>query len=442
MTAHDLDDTAAFVGLVRKIQQDPEGLFSSDPLIVTRAPGRIDVMGGIADYSGSLVLPFPIAAATHVAIQVHEEPVVRIQTLSPDSERPLREFEMPLQAFTNDDAPIDYTNAEALFKQDSKHAWAAYVAGAFLVLMRERDRAFNLGASIFISSAVPEGKGVSSSAALEVASMQAIAAAYDIQLSPLELALLCQKVENLVAGAPCGVMDQMTAVCGECDRLLSLLCQPAHLNGTIAIPEELGIWGLDSGIRHSVGGGDYGAVRTAAFMGYRMIVDIAGEDRWNGYLANISPAEFEENFAAALPEETLAGETYVIRAATRHPIYEHVRVQSFANILQNWEGLHQAEELGRLMYQSHDSYTRCGLNSSGTDELVNLVREIGIPSGLYGARITGGGSGGTVAVLGEREKGRASIAQIVETYFRKTGYRPIVISGSSSGAGLLGSIRL
>ena len=434
MTAHEFNDTTAFVDLLHKIKQDPKGLFSSDQLIVTRAPGRIDVMGGIADYSGSLVLPYPIAAATHVAIQVHEEPVVRIQTLLPDSERSLRQFEMPLQALTNDDTPIEYTNAETLFKHDSKHAWAAYVAGAFLVLMRERQRAFDRGASIFISSAVPEGKGVSSSAALEVASMQAIAAAYEIQLSPVELALLCQKVENHVAGAPCGVMDQMTAVCGESDRLLSLLCQPAHLNGTIAIPEELEIWGLDSGIRHFVGGADYGAVRTAAFMGYRKIVELAGEDRWNGYLANVSPAEFEEDFAAGFPEE--------LSAATRHPIYEHARVQSFANILQHWEGLHRAEELGQLMYQSHDSYTSCGLNSSGTDELVNLVREVGIHGGLYGARITGGGSGGTVAILGEREKGAASIARIVEIYATKTGYTPMVISGSSSGAGFFGSMRL
>jgi L-arabinokinase len=437
MTGHDFNDTGAFVELLRDLKHDPKGLFNSGELIVTRAPGRLDVMGGIADYSGSLVLPFPIAAATHVAIQIHEAPVVRIHTLVPDGS--LRKFETPLGSLVNDN---DYAKAQALFKHDPEHAWAAYVAGAFPVLAREQGATFNQGASLFISSTVPEGKGVSSSAALEVASMQAIAAAYDIPLSPLELALLCQKVENLVAGAPCGVMDQMTSVFGEQDQLLSLLCQPAQLNGTIAIPEELGIWGLDSGIRHSVGGADYGAVRTAASMGYRMIAEMAGEDRWDGYLANISPAEFEESFAAGLPEEVLAGETYRIRAATRHPIYEHARVQSFANILQHWDGLHQAEELGALMYQAHDSYTSCGLNSSGTDELVNLVREQGPRGGLYGARITGGGSGGTVAVLGEREKAPASIARIVETYAQKNRYRPIVISGSSSGASLFGHLRL
>ena len=79
---------------------------------------------------------------------------------------------------------------------------------------------------MLIRSAVPEGKGVSSSAALEVASMQAVAAAYELKILAPALARLCQKVENLVVGAPCGVMDQMTAACGETNRLLELLCQP------------------------------------------------------------------------------------------------------------------------------------------------------------------------------------------------------------------------
>src|SRR3712207_8855311 len=81
--------------------------------------------------------------------------------------------------------------------------------------------------------------------------MQAVAAAYQIDLEPRELAFLCQKVENMVACAPCGVMDQMTSACGEADRLLALLCQPAELMGNVALPEELAVWGVDSGIRHS-----------------------------------------------------------------------------------------------------------------------------------------------------------------------------------------------
>src|SRR6185369_2193844 len=144
------------------------------------------------------------------------------------------------------------------------------------------------------------GKGVSSSAALEVAVMEAVAAAYDIKLEAREKALLCQKVENMVVGAPCGVMDQMTAVFGERDRLLLMLCQPAELKGTIAVPSQLRLWGIDSGIRHSVGGADYGSVRAGAFMGARIIADLKTD--FSKYLASISPAEFESEYLAQLPK--------------------------------------------------------------------------------------------------------------------------------------------
>jgi L-arabinokinase len=154
-----------------------------------------------------------------------------------------------------------------------------------------------------VASDVPEGKGVSSSAALEVAVMTAIAAAFDIVLPPREIAILCQKVENLVVGAPCGVMDQMTAACGEADRLLALRCQPAELQGHVALPEDLTVFGIDSGIRHAVSGADYVSVRVGAFMGYRILAEAAGlavrvgargapvtvdDPRWHGHLANLS----------------------------------------------------------------------------------------------------------------------------------------------------------
>ena len=87
------------------------------------------------------------------------------------------------------------------------------------------------------------------------------------------MALLCQQVENLVVGAPCGVMDQMAAISGEAGRLMALLCQPAEFEGTVPIPASLAVWGIDSGIRHAVTGADYGSVRVGAFMGYRVLAD-------------------------------------------------------------------------------------------------------------------------------------------------------------------------
>jgi len=419
------------------------GFFSPSEIVVSRAPGRLDLMGGIADYSGSLVLEWPIAAATHVGLQLQDAPTIEICSLPSNSEEQVRSVIIPLA-----DLRSDYESVRAMF--DGDRHWAAYVAGAFTVL----DYDFKRGTKILISSEVPEGKGVSSSAALEVAAMTAIAGAYDIQLSPVEIAFLSQKVENLIAGAPCGVMDQMTAACGERDRLLALLCQPGELKGTISLPEELTIWGIDSGIRHSVAGADYGTVRTAAFMGYRIITETTGD---YGYLANITPAEFDTCFASHLPAQMSGAEfldlyqgitdtvttvdpdrTYPVFAATKHPIYENARVNRFADILMNWEGLDQARVLGELMYESHRSYSTCGLGSDGTDELVRLVQQ---EDDLYGAKITGGGSGGTVAVLAHRAA-KPAIDRIVQLYSQRTGHQPTIISGSSDGAGRFGIRRI
>ena len=91
------------------------------------------------------------------------------------------------------------------------------------------------------------------------------------------------------------------------------------------------------------------------------------------------------------------------------------------------------------MYESHASYSACGLGSSGTDKLVELVRKSGVGSGLYGAKITGGGSGGSVAVLGRRDAG-AAVAKVVRWYAEKTGHQPYIFSGSSPGSAAFGHL--
>ena len=417
-------DVRDFLDLIKKLDEHPfapaRELFNTKAdLIVTRAPGRLDVMGGIADYSGSHVLEFPIAEATFVALRPIKERRLNIVTLL-DDEPHHTSFTMSLNEF---DGPIEYEAAREFF---SNH-WAAYVAGVFLVLMRERNVSFESGANILISSRVPPGKGVSSSAALEVAVMQAVTSAFDIEIDGRDKALLCQKVENLVVGAPCGVMDQMTAVFGERDRLLFMLCQPAELKRMITLPPQLMLWGIDSGIRHSVGGGDYGSVRAAAFTGARMIADLNADFSRDGYLANISPAEFEREYLELLPER--------VRMPAAHPIYENVRVQRFVELLERNEGY---DELGALMYEAHRSYTALGLNSAGTDLIVELVRK---EAGLFGAKITGGGSGGTVAVLGDQTS-HSAIERVVDSYAKETGHQPYVFSGSSPGALAFGRQRV
>ena len=472
-----LADVEAFLDLVNTLDRNScaslRGLFDpNDELFVTRAPGRLDVMGGIADYSGSLVLQLPIAEATLAALQRNDDRTLKIISVTDDSQGSIA-FEMPLADFEQNGKPADYEFARKYFQKDPARHWAAYVAGSFLVLMRERQISFSGGARLLISSQVPQGKGVSSSAALEVAAMHAVVAALEISIEPREMALLCQKVENLVAGAPCGVMDQMAAVFGERQCLLALLCQPAELREVIPIPAEIAFWGLDSGIRHSVSGADYRSVRVGAFMGYRIIADLAGlkthenketivieDGRWRGYLSNLTPADFELFYAAQIPATIIGAEfleryhgttdsvtrvcpdkTYAVRVPTAHAIYEHHRVRVFGELLKLPDSTKRLELLGELMYQSHASYSACGLGSDGTDRLVTLAREAGPSAGLFGAKITGGGSGGTVAVLGRRDA-RPGLDKIVEQYARETGDRPYIFEGSSPGSTAFGYLKL
>jgi len=442
------------------------------PLHVARAPGRLDVMGGIADYSGSLVLQLPLAVATTAVLQARDEPTIEIVSLRGDE--PSR-FTMALETLVRGELR-DPSALAAWFAAHERDRWAAYVIGVAHACLAERDAEDVVrrgGFRLLVLSQVPEGKGVSSSAALEVACMAVIAARYDVDMTGQQVATASQWAENHIAGAPCGIMDQMTSACGRRDRLLRLLCQPGIVEGHVDVPRGFRFFGIDSGIRHAVSGSDYGTVRTAAFMGYRIIADVAGlpasldattvrdvDARWHGYLANLTPAELESRFLTHLPErmsgaeflERYAGITdtvtrvdsgreYPVRQATAHPVYENARVTRFAELL---GGLRAgaddvAREMGVLMQASHASYGACGLGSEGTDRLVELVRRAGPESGLFGAKITGGGSGGTVAVLGT-EAAEGVVRDIARRYAEEAGREAEVFVGSGPGAEEVGVV--
>src|ERR1700754_49777 len=279
-SAQGLADIERFIETINRLDRNEAAarwLFDGDgEIFVTRAPGRLDVMGGIADYSGSLVLQLPIGEAALAALQPIPEPLIHLLSLGAEANHRAASFAMPLADFEPDGKPLAYSAARAYFERDPATRWAAYAAGAFVVLMRECGVGFNRGARILSDSSVPEGKGVSSSAAIEVAVMQAIPAAFNVNIDAGPIALLSQRVENLVVGAPCGVMDQMSSSCGEANRLLALLCQPAELQGTLQIPDRLAVWGIDSGIRHSVSGADYGSRSVGGAIGERIIAPLVG----------------------------------------------------------------------------------------------------------------------------------------------------------------------
>lgn len=415
------------------------------PVFVARAPGRLDVMGGIIDYSGGTVAEMPIAQAAWVGAQRDAgDGSVTVRSVNAEAEGLLPEVTLPSETFVN---PV--STHKRLLDGPEGGRWAGYVAGCVALLRAEGLIPRRAGARFFVRSTVPLGAGVSSSAAVEVAAMRALCAAYGVALDGLTLARLCQRVENEVMDAPCGIMDPVTSALGEAGRLLVLLCQPYQVQGTVALPDGWSVFGIDSAVKHSVGGANYTRARIAAFMGYKILADLAGNG-FGGYLCNVSPDEYRALLPDRLPE-TMNGaaflgkhggifdpvtrvdpaESYPVRACAEHAIFENARVLRFLDDLKDG-GADALRSAGKQMYAAHASYSACGLGSPETDLLVDLARAQG--DAVAGAKITGGGSGGTVALL-VRADAEARVAQtLADEYGRRMGNSPLVIRGTSPGA--------
>jgi L-arabinokinase len=442
-------------------------LFSTEEKIISAtAPGRMDVMGGIADYSGSLLLQMPIKQTTSVSIQKRNDGVFNFRTQL--TKNKTDDFTINISEL------VDRSLEEAgkIIKSKQGGDWAVYVLGCFLVLQKENNIDLT-GANVLIESNVPWGKGVSSSAALEVATMNALNQLYQLSLGKEELAVLAQMAENLVAGAPCGLMDQLSSHLGQKNKLLPLICQPHQVDKAVSIPRGINFSGIDSGIRHAVSGASYSEVRAAAFMSYTIIALKEGatveeldnartSDDWSklpykGFLANIPVSVFEEKYMSILPVEIPGKEflthykvsidrvtnidenkIYKLVVCGSHPVYENARVHEFKDLLKNFKKQDDKQtsliQMGNLMMQSHESYSAVGLGNEYTDKIVDMVRDAGPACGVFGARVSGGGNGGTVCILSYGKEGKKSVREIYRKYKQIKKQKLFFFSGSSHGA--------
>lgn len=454
---------------------DKERFFGKNKLVFkASSPGRMDVMGGVADYSGSYLLQMPIKEQTTAYLSWRDDDILRVKSSSAADAGIPDEVSIDIKTLVNENKKLTFRESREVLLKLPGGDWAIYIIGCFLILAKEKGLELQ-GADIWIDSNVPFGKGVSSSAAIEVAVMIAILSSKNIEVGRTQLPILAQKVENEVVGAPCGLMDQIASYLGKANSLLPIVCQPCEVFPPISLPTGINFSGIDSGIRHSVGGSSYGNVRIAAFMGYSIIAKELGvtsselskaskTGEWKhlpyrGYLANISPSVFDERYRKLMPVQLegkdFLGEygstidritnvdadtTYDVLACAKHPVYENYRVKMFATLLNNFtlvvddrEKTNCLQLIGELMYQSHASYNECGLGSDGTDKLVELVRAKGIDSNLFGAKITGGGSGGTVCILSVGDIGFNNAKLVRKEYASATKKEIKFFEGSSDG---------
>jgi len=388
--------------------------------VTAEAPGRLDFMGGVADYSGSLVLEMPLSLTTR--IKISELPPKRISRAC-EGEEP---FAFVFASETYGEERIALGTPPSQVPQ-----WARYPYGCLWLFAKEqRIRLDKLGSGrvgglrFEVSSRVPESMGVSSSAALEVATLRALELFFDKPLKgATALARLAQRVENEIVGAPCGLMDQLASANGVKGALLPILCRPDVLGDPVKLPKGVVAVGWPSGVKHAVTDSPYATARAAAFMGKKLIEAALG--RRLKHATELAPSVVRSLSLDALPERMSGreflercggvddplstiepGREYAPRAGVSFPVEENFRSEAAVALLRGLGVRNRAESLaalGELLYQSHAGYSSIGLGCPETDEMVEGVRALGPRRGLYGARVSGGGSGGTVVVLLERD---------------------------------------
>lgn len=369
--------------------------FQAEAIITAAAPGRVNLIGEHIDYCDGFVMPFAIDRYIVIAGHPNGSHEARIAT-----------------AISEDIATIDLTELQ----QVSEPKWANYLRG---VIRGFQDRGYTIpGFDAFILSSVPGGAGLSSSAALECATTTFLEGLLGIHLDTREKALLCQKAEHDFAHVPCGIMDQFASAFGQPNRLVLIDCQSGEPEMVPFENPDLTVLISNTLVSHELSDGGYAARRKHTEDG----LSILGKASWR----DVVTADVQTHWEAL-------GEPVNRRA--RHVVGEISRTISAAAALAR----NDFEALGPLMAASHDSL-RDDFNVSckELDILVEIARNIGRQGGVIGARMTGGGFGGSTVTLCESSKASEIAATLSAEYEKATGIQPqIFASRPAQGAHLI-----
>jgi galactokinase len=347
---------------------------------VVFAPGRVNLIGEHTDYSGGLVL----AVAVDLGVTVSWRPAadaIRLRSLAFPETVELR----------SDGAPTSQLAG-----------WSRYVA-AVAQLLHERGRP-SVGLEATVDATVPIGAGLSSSAALIVGVGLALCRASDFDLPPLELARLAQAAEHRAVGVPCGLMDPATSLLARHGYALLLDCETEE-HRYVPLPLEVGIIVVDSGVRRQLERSGYADRRAELERGLAAI----GRARPK----SLTPAEAES-------EARAAGVDDVAARRIRHVVSENDRVRRCVAALEQPGGADLAT-LGDVFREGHESLRNdFEVSIPELDLLVDLAYECG----AIGARMMGGGFGGSIVALAESEAARSLVDAVSAAYAKRTGREP------------------
>ena len=431
---------------------------------VVRAPGRLDVMGGIADYTGALALTMTTEDHLLVGAQLRADGEVHIAILDD-----LNTEQVEHIRFTFDDlvcAADTRHPSEAADRAlgDNHSVLSRCVFGALVELVRNKTLADSQdGLTIAVGSTMTGHTDCGLYGALAAGVLVVTTRATGGPVAWEQAAESCRRVENEWAGILSGGADAVCSLVGEPYNITPVRCDPFDCGASIQLPTDLALIGIDSGVAGDTATEKYHQVRTTTLMGCVLIDCIIRHDGtrlpdFNGKLARISVSDYVEMFRDRLPTK-LKGKIfldrfgqspdvrlqidpnamYKIRSRCEHHIYENARAHQFGESLSRAIRLGDngiLEKTGELMYASHWSYgQRCGLGSVETDLLVNLIRQRGAEHDIFGAKVTGRGCGGVVVVLMKTSsRAKDALGGALEEYTNQTDRQVRLIEGSSPGA--------
>ena len=384
-----------------------EGVDDGVPIRVAVAPGRVNLIGEHTDYSEGFALPVAISREIAVAFKTRLDGIVRIYSVDYGEYSEYSVY------------PCDS------IKRDSAHPWSNYLRGVSEVLRgrglawvmgeewgrRELDTSWNQqglrGMDAAILGDIPRGAGLSSSAALEVASMLALLSAAGVRPEDLgpehleprrRIALACQEAENDFVGVKCGAVDQMASVMGRANHAVLLDCRDLR-HELVPLPldeAQLSLVVLDTGVRRELAASEYNRRRSEIERGVELIAR-ALEDEGVRTLRDVSSAQFAQ-VRATLPE--------TIARRCEHVISENQRViRAVASLRKRSYG-----EFGALMRKSHESL--CDLYDVSCAQLNEAVETACTTPGVIGARMTGAGFGGCTISLVRRENTSTLVSRL------------------------------
>jgi galactokinase len=360
------------------------------------APGRVNLIGEHVDYNGGFVLPMAIERFTVVAADAWNAASHRVSQVR----------------LASADLQEDAKFALGSDMGPGEPHWSNYVRG---VLSGCIALGFEIPSlDMLVASTVPIGGGLSSSAAIEVATATLIEAVTSRQIEPpVEKALLCQRAEHKFAGVPCGIMDQFIAVGGQRDHAMLLDCRAMTFELIPLASHDVTVLIINSQVKHSLATGEYAKRQADCHDAARALV-----------IRELRDATLE-NLSAV--EDRLSANAF---RRARHVIEEIARTVAAADAINraDWPAF------GTLMYESHVSLRDdFEVSCAELDLLVDLAARIGSVGGVFGSRMTGGGFGGCTVSLVRTEAADSIARSIAESYRRQTGIEPTFFATRPAG---------